>query len=100
MGGSDALGSDQTGIAQYTKVMGHAGLGSSPVQLTTTGVDDLAEVANDFKAHGITQGIEDPFEAEITDWRMFEWSHGRIIHKGLPDGHCSNSIEQPNLQLT
>lgn len=100
MGGAHALGSDQAGVAQYTKVVGHARLGSSAVQFATTGIDDPAEVANDFKAHGIAQGIEDPFEAEIGDWRMFEWSHGRIIHRGLPDGHCSNSIEQPNLQLT
>ena len=75
MGGSHALGSDQASIAQHTKVMGHARLGSSAVQFTATGVDDPAEVANDFEAHGIAQGIEDPFEDEITDWRMFEWTH-------------------------
>lgn len=97
MGGSHALGSDQAGVAQYTKVVGHARLGSSAVQFTATGVDDPAEVADDFQSYGITQGIEQPFEDEITDGRMFEWSHGEIIHRGLPDSHCSNSIEQPNL---
>lgn len=74
MRGADAAGVDQPGIAQHAEVVGHAGFRPSAVQFAAGGLGHVGQVADDFQAHRVAQGVEHAFECQVLQGGVFEGS--------------------------
>ena len=75
MRGAHTLGSDQPGIPQNPKVMRHARLGPTTVELAAGCFGDVAKAAHDVQTYRIAQGVKQSLEDKVAGRGVFEWSH-------------------------
>jgi hypothetical protein len=61
---------DETGLAQYPEVMGHAGFGAAAVKLPARRFCDARQGADDFQAHRVAQSVENSLQDEFLSGRM------------------------------
>ena len=71
MGGAHIARVHQAGIAQYPEVMGHAGLGTPPVEFATGGLWHVGQVAHDVQAHGVAQGVQHTLKRQFLRGNVF-----------------------------
>ena len=85
---------NQPGVTQDPEMMGHAGLGSTAVQLAARGFSDACKVADNLETDGVAQGVKQTLEDEIGWNWMFEGAHVAMITNAFNECHISNTIEQ------
>ena len=85
---------NKPGVAQDSKVMGHAGLGATAVQLAARCFSDASKVADNLETDRVAQGVKQTLEDEIGWNWMFEGAHVAMITNAFNECHISNTIEQ------
>ena len=87
---------NKPGVTQDPEVMGHAGLGSTAVQLTARCFSDVRKVADNLETYGVAQSVKQTLEDKVRWNGMFEGTHVQMITKAFNDYHISTTIEQAN----
>ena len=87
---------DEPGVAQDSKVMGHAGLGATAVQLAARCFSDARKIPDNLYTHGVAQGVKQTLEDEVGWDGVFEGTHVSMITKAFNECYISNTIEQAN----
>lgn len=91
--GADVGGMQQTRVTQDAKMVRHAGFWATAVKLAACCFALHSQMADDFHAQGIAQGVQDALKRKLIGGRVLKRSHGRIIASGLSKIYYSNNIE-------